>query len=122
MAKGGDVDYMLRKKSKTDAQQPPHSPSLFYNLRNLAPAQLEGFIVPWSKVVNPFLETEYKLIARSGQEYFLVSNERWTNTLKFLCWSQVRLEGRLNPHYSFFYPDKVLEVSSSSARTINLGA
>ena len=60
------------------------------------PIKVRGTILPWDRRVAEGAQSDYKLITSSGLEYFLVTDEYWTEVIKNFSWMTVRLKGDLN--------------------------
>ena len=91
---GGIHPEMKRKKVETN--HPLEHRSRGYSKNFLTPVTLSGVIVPWNKEVSTTRNSEYKLVCKSGLEYFFVANDEWRRVLSCYRWEEVKVVGLLN--------------------------
>lgn len=72
-----------------------------------APVSLSGFVVPWAKTMSVGMESEFKLVCSSGQEYFFVVDDEWKQVLILHCWNEVKVKGLLNIVDLTIIPQKI---------------
>lgn len=60
------------------------------------PVTLFGVIVPWRKFLDDGKISDYKLVCKSGVEYFILADSEWRHTLAQSCWEEVTVKGVLN--------------------------
>jgi hypothetical protein len=73
----------------------------------LTPVTLSGVIVPWITTLNDGRNSDYKLVCRSGVEYFIVADGEWKTVLSSYSWDDVKIRGLLNFLNMTLIPQKV---------------
>lgn len=92
--------------SKFKKMYPVIKPSR-YSENILTYVRISGVLVPWEKAFRRFKESDYKLIAASGLEYFIISDSEWEKTLPLYSWEEVEVVGLLNVSNMTLIPQKI---------------
>lgn len=98
----------FKKKGSEYKQSHPFSerPQRFTE-NALTPVTLSGVIAPWNRSLGQGRASDFKLVAYSGLEYFIVADPEWREVLCRYCWEEVKVIGLLNVSNMTLIPQKV---------------
>lgn len=94
----------IMQKSGVFLKSPPRSQRETEYMKG----ELSGHLVPWTIEVNDGVYSNYKLVQDNGNEFLIISDKEWGNTLSLFEWWQVRVEGRVNYQHHLFVPERIL--------------
>ena len=80
------------------------------------PITLKGIIVPWHKEIEKNVYTDFKIMEKSGAEYFLLTNEEWKNVCLHFLWESVKLKGLFDRAKGCVSPEEINSKDPDSNR------
>ena len=84
------------------------------------PIAVRGVLVPWDEEVDVNENSDFKVIASSGTEYFLLTSHDWKLVCNEFSWRNVRLKGLLNIKNMTVVPEEITtdDPEGSTAKVI----